>query len=116
MVRGSQTESRNVALDATTAFGGSGQIASDAACSAPATLCCQERGAGSAVFKLRTQADSHNSICFGGSRCGAYLRRKDFPLPVIPRINVWATSPLCRFRKYGVLLSVSSTARYSVPR
>ena len=39
-----------------------------------------------------------------------------FPLPVMPRISVWATSPLCRFRKYGVLLSVSTTARYSVPR
>jgi RNA polymerase sigma-70 factor (ECF subfamily) len=39
-----------------------------------------------------------------------------FPLPVIPRISVWATSPLCRFRKYGVLLSVSRTAKYSVPR
>jgi RNA polymerase sigma-70 factor (ECF subfamily) len=39
-----------------------------------------------------------------------------FPLPVIPRISEWATSPLCKFRKYGVLLSVSSTARYSVPR
>src|SRR6266849_645761 len=34
------------------------------------------------------------------------------PLPVIPRISVWATSPLCRFKKYGVLLSVSSAARY----
>ena len=33
--------------------------------------------AGIAVFKRTTQADSHNSICFGGRRWGAYLRRKD---------------------------------------
>jgi len=33
-----------------------------------------------AVFKTTTQADSHNSICFGGRRWGAYLRRKDLPL------------------------------------
>src|SRR5208337_1684002 len=40
----------------------------------------QWRGAGidvSQVFKLTTQADSHNSICFGGRRWGAYLRRND---------------------------------------
>jgi hypothetical protein len=48
-------------------------------------------GAGIAVFKLRTQADSHNSIYFGGRSWGAYLRRKDLPLPVMPRIRVWAT-------------------------
>ena len=35
------------------------------------------RGDGVAVFKLTTQADSDNSICFGGRRWGAYLRRKD---------------------------------------
>src|SRR5208282_4158191 len=48
--------------------------------------------------------------------CSKNEHMYDFPLPVIPRISVWATSPLCRLRKYGVLLSVSSTARYSVPR
>jgi hypothetical protein len=36
--------------------------------------------------------------------------KQDLPEPVIPRIRVWATSPLCRLRKYGVLLSVSSAA------
>ena len=44
------------------------------------------------------------------------IEQEDLPEPVIPRIRVWATSPLCRFRKYGVALSVSRTARYSVPR
>ena len=48
--------------------------------------------------------------------CSRKLQRYDLPLPVIPRIRVWATSPLWRFKKYGVLLSVSSAARYSVPR
>ena len=37
----------------------------------------QRDGARIAVFKLATQADSHNSICFEGRRCGEYLRRKD---------------------------------------
>lgn len=50
-------------------------------------------------FKLTAQADSDNSICFGGRRWGAYLRRKELPLPVIPRIRVWATSRVCRLRK-----------------
>jgi type IV secretory pathway VirB4 component len=36
------------------------------------------------------------------------LEPLDFPLPS-SRMSVWATSPLCRLRKYGVLLSVSST-------
>src|SRR5579863_8648987 len=48
--------------------------------------------------------------------CRMKLQRYDFPEPVIPRMSVWATSPLCRLRKYGVLLSVSSAARYSAPR
>lgn len=32
---------------------------------------------GVAVFKATTQAESHNSICLGGKRWGAYLRRKE---------------------------------------
>src|SRR6266849_9932897 len=34
---------------------------------------------GGAWFKTRTQAESQNSICFGGMRWGAYLRRKERP-------------------------------------
>jgi hypothetical protein len=34
-------------------------------------------------------------ICFGSRIGSSYFRRNDFPLPVIPRISVWATSPLC---------------------
>ncbi len=30
-----------------------------------------------AVFKTKTQADNHNSICFGGRRWGAHLRRNE---------------------------------------
>jgi hypothetical protein len=51
-------------------------------------------GEPTAMFEMTTQADSQNSICFGGMRWGAYLRRKELPLPVIPRISGWATSPL----------------------
>ena len=31
--------------------------------------------------------------------CSRKLQKYDFPLPVMPRISVCATSPLCRFRK-----------------
>ena len=37
----------------------------------------RRRVAGINVFRLTTQADSHNSISFGWRRCGAYLRRND---------------------------------------
>src|ERR1700719_1911333 len=82
----------------------------------PAMRVLQGRDGGIGIFQPKTFADGDNSTCFGGRRWDEDLRRNIFPLPVIPRISVWATSPLCRFRKYGVLLSVSSTARYSVPR
>jgi hypothetical protein len=39
-------------------LGGSGQIASDGACPAPATLCYQERGAAIAVFWLTTRYET----------------------------------------------------------
>src|ERR1700721_2580098 len=48
--------------------------------------------------------------------CRMKLQRYDLPEPLIPRIRVCATSPLCRLRKYGVLFTVSSTARYSASR
>ena len=32
-----------------------------------------------AICKTTTHADSQNSICFGGMRWGAYLRRKERP-------------------------------------
>src|ERR1039458_8585339 len=31
--------------------------------------------------------------------CSRKLQKYDLPLPVIPRISVWATSPLCRLRR-----------------
>jgi len=51
------------------------------------------------IFTLTTQADNNKSICFGDMIWGSYLRRKDLPLPVMPRIRVWATSRVCRLRK-----------------
>jgi hypothetical protein len=54
---------------------------------------------GSCSFKETLQADSDNSICFGGRTGSSYFRRNDLPLPVIPRIRVWAMSRVCRLRK-----------------
>jgi len=41
----------------------------------PATPNCSR--VGQLLFKLATQAESDNSICFGGRRWGSHLRRKD---------------------------------------
>jgi butyrate kinase len=40
-----------------------------------------------------------DQLVFGAGGLSSYLDTKDFPLPVMPRISVRATSPLCRFRK-----------------
>lgn len=40
-----------------------------------------------------------DQLVFGAGGLSSYLDTKDFPLPVMPRISVCATSPLCRFRK-----------------
>jgi hypothetical protein len=64
------------------------------------TLCCQRRRRTNCHFQDdNSGCDSQNSICFGGMRWGAHLRRKELPLPVIPRIRVCATSLVCRLRK-----------------
>ena len=42
-------------------------------------LCAVTDAERTAIFEMTTQADSQNSICFGGMRWGAYLRRKERP-------------------------------------
>jgi hypothetical protein len=40
-----------------------------------ATLRCQGRDGGFALFQPKTRADGDNFTCFGGRRWGSYLRR-----------------------------------------
>jgi hypothetical protein len=94
---------------------GSGQTAQ------PTAACTFRAGeaAGLPLAVPRTAArlleqDSSRSGLYFCAFCSRKLQKYDLPLPVIPRMSVWATSPLCRLRKYGVLLSVGADALFPV--
>src|SRR5580658_5706878 len=54
-------------------------------------------------WKLPPMSKMNVSGAYFWAFCSRKLQKYDLPLPVIPRIRVWATSPLWRFKKYGVL-------------